>query len=322
MKRALICGVSGQDGAYLAQFLLSKGYQVFGSSRDISKTDFSNLAKLEILDQIKLVKIDLSNPASVHNALMISKPDEVYNLAGQSSVGLSFERPEETRRSIVDATFNLLEEIRSSNRAVRFFNAGSGECFGQTHGMPADETTSFNPKSPYAEAKVAAFDLVKKYRQSDDMFACSGILFNHESPLMPTRFVTQKIIRAAIEIAQGSTTKLTLGNLAIERDWGWSPDYVQAMWLMLQSDSPQDFIIATGVGHSLEEFVDMAFSQLGLDWRDHVVIDKSLFRPNEGLQILANPNKAKETLGWAATKSLSQVIRLMLSDAQNAKKVI
>lgn len=322
MRRVLICGISGQDGAYLAQLLLAKGYQVYGGSRDIEKTDFSNLAKLRILDQVKLVKIDLSDRASIHEAFELIKPNEVYNLAGQSSVGLSFERPEETRRSIVDATLNLLEEIKFFNPALHFFNAGSSECFGQTHGIPADEATPFNPKSPYAEAKVAAFDLVKKYRQSDDLFVCTGILFNHESPLRPTRFVTQKIIRAAIEISEGSATKLTLGNLAIERDWGWSPDYVQAMWLMLQSNSPQDFIIATGVGHSLAEFVEMTFSQLGLDWKDHVIVDQSLFRANEGVQILANPHKAKEILGWVATKSLAEVINLMLSDAQKANKII
>ena len=322
MKRALICGVSGQDGAYLAQFLLSKGYQVFGSSRDIDKTDFSNLAKLEILDQVKLVKIDLSDPASVHEAFILIKPDELYNLAGQSSVGLSFERPQETRQSIVDATLHLLEEIRKFHPAVRFFNAGSGECFGETNGLAADEVTPFNPKSPYAEAKVVAFDLVEKYRQSYQLFACTGILFNHESPLRLSRFVTQKIIRAAIDIAQGSTTKLTLGNLAIKRDWGWSPDYVEAMFLMLQAKNPQDLIIATGKCHTIEEFVNMSFSQVGLDWRDHVVVDQSLFRPNEGIEILANPNKAKEVLGWAATKSLSEVIGLMLSDAKKTKKII
>ena len=317
MKRALICGVSGQDGAYLAQLLLSKGYIVFGSSRDIEKTEFHNLERLGILSQIMLVNMTTSDAASIGDAFFLSKPDEVYNLSGQSSVGLSFERPEETRQSIVDATANILEEIRCNYPAARFFGAGSGECFGETHGIPSNESTSFNPKSPYAEAKVEAFKLVKQYRDSFHLFACTGILFNHESPLRPTRFVTQKIIRAAIEIAQGQSNKLTLGNLAIQRDWGWAPDYVEAMWQMLQQDSPEDFVIATGIGHSLGEFVGMVFSQLGLNWRDHILVDQSLFRPNEGIEILANPAKAKEKLGWSAKKSLQEVIAQMLSDAQN-----
>jgi GDPmannose 4,6-dehydratase len=318
MKRALICGVSGQDGAYLAQLLLSKGYTVFGSSRDIEKTAFHNLEKLGILSQIKLVNMTTSDAASIGDAFFMSQPDEVYNLSGQSSVGLSFEWPEETRQSIVDATANILEQIRLNYPTTRFFGAGSGECFGETHGIPSNESTSFNPKSPYAEAKVEAFKLVKQYRDSFHLFTCTGILFNHESPLRPTRFVTQKIIRAAIEIAQGQSKKLTLGNLAVQRDWGWAPDYVEVMWKMLQQDSPEDFVIATGIGHSLEEFVDMVFSQLGLNWKDHVLIDQSLFRPNEGMEILANPAKAKEKLGWRAGKSLREVISQMLSDAQKS----
>ncbi|QWD73283.1 GDP-mannose 4,6-dehydratase [Polynucleobacter sp. UB-Raua-W9] len=316
MKRALICGVSGQDGAYLAQLLLSKGYQVFGGSRDLVKTDFRNLVKLKILDKVILLKIDLSDPASIHNAFSLSLPDEIYNLSGQSSVGLSFEKPEETRQSIVDATFNLLEEVRNYYPAAKLFSAGSGECFGETEGVPANELTAFNPKSPYAESKVAAFNLVKKYRDSCQLFACTGILFNHESPLRPSRFVTQKIISTAIDISGGSSKKLSLGNLAIERDWGWSPDYVEAMWLMLQNKAPLDFVIATGVGHTLEEFINITFSQLGLDWKEYVLIDKTLFRPNEGIQILANPRKAEEILGWKAKINFQQLIKLLLTEAK------
>ena len=318
MKRALICGVSGQDGAYLAQLLLSKGYTVFGSSRDIEKTEFHNLERLGILSQIKLVNMTTSDAVSIGDAFLLSKPDEVYNLSGQSSVGLSFEKPEETRQSIVDVTANILEEIRCNYPATHFFNAGSGECFGETHGIPSNESTSFNPKSPYAESKVEAFKLVQQYRDSFHLFACTGILFNHESPLRPTRFVTQKIIRAAIEIARGKSNKLTLGNLSIQRDWGWAPDYVYAMWRMLQQDKPEDFVIATGIGHSVEEFVDMVFSQLGLNWKDHVLVDQSLFRPNEGKEILANPTKAREKLDWIAKKSLQEVIAQMLCDAQKS----
>lgn len=318
MKRALICGVSGQDGAYLAQLLLSKGYVVFGSSRHKEKTVFPNLEKLGILAQVKLVNMTTSDVLSIRDAFFLSKPDEVYNLSGQSSVGLSFERPEETRQSIVDTTINVLEEIRLNYPKTRFFGAGSGECFGETHGVPANEDTAFNPNSPYAEAKVEAFNLVKLYRDSFNLFACTGILFNHESPLRPTRFVTQKIIRAAIEIAQGRCNKLTLGNIAIKRDWGWAPDYVDAMWQMLQQDNPEDFVIATGIGHSLEEFAGIVFSQIGLKWQDHVLIDQSLFRPNEGVEILADPSKAKALLSWSAKKSLQEVISEMLYEAQKS----
>jgi GDPmannose 4,6-dehydratase len=316
MRRALICGVSGQDGAYLAQYLLSKQYEVFGGSRDIVKSDFSNLAKLGIIDRVKLINLSIADLENIQNVLSKTEPIEIYNLAGQSSVGLSFERPEETRESIVDGTFNLLEAIRLSSLGIRFFNAGSGECFGDTHGVPANESTSFDPKSPYAEAKVAAFELVKNYRDIHGLFACTGILFNHESPLRPTRFVTQKIIRAAIEIANGSTSKLTLGNLGIQRDWGWSPEYVEAMWLMLQQHKPEDFVLATGVGNSLETFVSIVFEQLGLDWKEHVLVDQALFRLNEAKEILANPSKAKDKLGWDAKMALKDVIAQMLREAQ------
>ncbi len=316
MKRALIIGISGQDGAYLAQLLLSMGYKVFGSSRDIVKTQFYNLEKLGIFSQINLVNLVTSDASSIKHAFSMSMPDEVYNLSGQSSVGLSFERPKETWQSIADATANILEELRLRHPKTRFFNAGSGECFGETNGIPASENTLFQPKSPYAESKVEAFRLVKRYRERHELFVCTGILFNHESPLRPNRFVTQKIIRAAIDIAQGQGSKLTLGNLAIKRDWGWAPEYVDAMWRMLQQENPDDFVIATGVGHSLEQFVEIVFSELGLHWQEHVLIDKALFRPNEGGEILADPNKAKLLLNWSAKKTLREVISQMIYEAQ------
>jgi GDPmannose 4,6-dehydratase len=316
MKRALIIGISGQDGAYLAQFLLSMGYKVFGSSRDIVKTEFHNLEKLDIFSQINLVNLITSDASSIEHAFSICMPDEVYNLSGQSSVGLSFDRPTETWQSIVDATANILEELRLRHPRARFFNAGSGECFGETNGIPANEDTSFDPKSPYAESKVEAFRLAKQCRELHKLFVCTGILFNHESPLRPTRFVTQKIIRAAVGIAQGQGGKLILGNLAIKRDWGWAPEYVDAMWRMLQQENPEDFVIATGVGHSLEQFVEIVFSELGLHWREHVLIDKALFRPNEGLDVLADPNKAKLLLNWSAKITLRDVISQMVYEAQ------
>jgi GDPmannose 4,6-dehydratase len=316
MKRALICGVSGQDGAYLAQLLLSKGYAVFGSSRDIANTDFHNLARLGILSRVKLLNMKTSDIKSIQDAFELVMPDEVYNLSGQSSVGLSFEFPEETRRSIVNATENILEELRTHFSKSRFFSAGSGECFGVTQGTPANEDTPFNPLSPYAQAKVDAYKLVKKYRDDNGLYVCTGLLFNHESPLRSTRFVTQKIIRAAIEISRGRLENLTLGNLAIKRDWGWAPDYVEAMWLMLQQERPSDYVIATGIGHTLEDFVNTVFLELGLNWKNHVMIDQSLFRPNEGLAILADPSKAKELLGWQAKLSLREVISKMMDEAQ------
>jgi len=319
MKRSLICGISGQDGAYLAQLLLSRGYQVFGTSRDAVNTKFEGLSRLGILSQIQLISMEPTEIQSVHRALMTSNPDEIYNLSGQSSVGLSFERPQETMVSIVDATKNLLDAIQLVKPNARFFNAGSGECFGGTPpNQPADENTSFNPQSPYAVAKVQAYQLVKGARENQGLFACTGILFNHESPLRPTKFVTQKIIQAAIKIADDvkegrPSERLHLGNLAIRRDWGWAPEYVEAMWLMLQQPQAEDFVIATGQTYSLQEFVQMAFSQVGLDWQDYVVVDQSLFRVNEAMVIEVDPSKARRVLGWVAQKNMSELISLIIA---------
>ncbi len=280
MKKALICGVSGQDGAYLARLLLNKGYAVYGSSRDAQMSSFHNLVRLGILDKINLESVAVNDFRSVLQALMKIQPDEVYNLAGQSSVGLSFQQPVETLESISVGTLNFLEAIRFAGRPTRFYNAGSSECFGDINDV-ADESTPFAPRSPYAVAKAAAFWEVANYREAYGLFACSGILFNHESPLRPERFVTKKIIAAACRIGAGSQEKLHLGNISIRRDWGWSPEYVEAMWLMLQQEKPEDFVVATGEINSLEEFVEAAFSSVRLNWRDHVVLDKALLRPTE-----------------------------------------
>jgi len=232
MKRALICGVSGQDGAYLAKFLLEKGYEVWGTSRDAQTSPFSNLTFLGIRQQIKTISMATNDFRSVLQAITQSQPDEIYNLSGQSSVGLSFEQPSETLESIATGTLNLLEVIRFLGKPVRFYNAGSSECFGDIGEDSADENTPFHPRSPYAVAKSTAHWLIDNYRASYGLYACTGILFNHESPLRPLRFVTRKIIRTAVNIAKGSGKKLTLGNMAIQRDWGWSPEYVDAMWRM------------------------------------------------------------------------------------------
>ncbi|HYX17267.1 MAG TPA: GDP-mannose 4,6-dehydratase, partial [Nostoc sp.] len=300
MKKALICGISGQDGAYLTQLLLNKGYIVCGTSRDAQISSFRNLVNLGIKDQVKLESMALNDFRSVLQVLTKIQPDEIYNLAGQSSVGLSFEQPVETLESIATGTLNLLEAIRFLGVPIKLYNAGSSECFGDTGKIAADETTPFRPRSPYAVAKATAFWEVANYREAYSLFACSGILFNHESPLRPERFVTQKIVAGACRIAQGSNEKLYLGNIQIQRDWGWAPEYVEAMYLMLQQEQPDDYVIATGESSLLEDFVSAAFASVDLDWRDHVVIDNSLLRPTDLAVGRGNPAKAKDKLGWQA----------------------
>ncbi|MGP7977319.1 MAG: GDP-mannose 4,6-dehydratase [Desulfobaccales bacterium] len=313
MKMAFICGISGQDGAYLAEFLLSRGYRVAGSSRDAQVSPFVNLERLNLRHRVEVESVALTDFRSVLQALIKVEADEVYNLAGQSSVGLSFQQPVETMESIGIGTLNLLEAIRFLGRPIKLYNASSGECFGDILDA-ADEITPFRPRSPYAVAKAAAFWEVANYREAYRLFACSGLLFNHESPLRPGRFVTKKIVTAACRIAAGSQEKLRLGNIAIQRDWGWAPEYVEAMWLMLQQENPDDYVIATGESHSLEEFVAAAFAQVGLRWRDHVVIDPELLRPTDIAVSRGNPQKAASTLGWRARCRMPEVVRLMCQD--------
>lgn len=310
-KRALICGISGQDGAYLARFLLEKGYEVYGTSRDAQMSGFRNLDLLGIRQKVQLESMAVNDFRSVLQVLKKTQPDEIYNLAGQSSVALSFDQPVETLESITVGTLNLLESIRFVDQPIRFYNAGSSECFGDTGGVPADENTPFRPRSPYAVAKAAAFWEVSNYREAYGIYACSGILFNHESPLRPERFVTQKVVSAACRIAAGSRERLQLGNLAIQRDWGWAPEYVEAMWLMLQPPKADDYVIATGQTHSLEEFVEEAFLQHGLDWREYVDISSEFLRPTDILVGCANPARAKERLGWVAKSVMRDVVRMM-----------
>lgn len=297
-KSALICGVSGQDGSYLAEFLLNKGYSVWGTTRDAQGTAFTNLRTLGILNQIRLISMVPEDFRSVLMAIRRSAPDEIYYLAGQSSVSLSFEQPAETIQSVSIGTLNLLEACRIFDKETRLYNAGSSECFGDTNGMPANEQTPFQPRSPYAVAKATSFWLVNNYREAYGLFACTGLLFNHESPLRPSRFVTKKIVETARRIADGSKETLTLGRMDISRDWGWAPEYVDAMWRMLQLERPEDFVIATGKTFSLQDFVAHAFGVLGLNWEDHVVQDRALFRPTEISYSSADPSKANGTLGW------------------------
>jgi len=314
MKRALIFGVSGQDGAYLAKLLLDKGYEVYGTSRDAQTSSFSNLRKLGILDKVQLYSVAVNDFRSVFQALTKIEPGEIYNLAGQSSVGLSFEQPVETMESISIATLNLLEAIRFTGKSIKLYNAGSSECFGDSGDGAANELTPFRPRSPYAVAKAAAYWEVANYREAYDLFACTGILFNHESPLRPQRFVTRKIIASACRIARGASEQLHLGNLGIVRDWGLAPEYVEAMWLMLQREQPEDFVIATGESNSLEQFVRIAFSEVNLEWRDHVKVDSDLYRPTDLQVSKADPSRATEILGWRATTKMEGVIKAMIAE--------
>ena len=311
--KALICGVSGQDGAYLARLLLQKGYEVFGSSRDAQTCGFSNLVQLGIKEQISIVSLAINDFRSVLQILIQVQPDEIYNLAGQSSVGLSFEQPVETLESISIGTLNLLEAVRFTGRKIKFYNAGSSECFGDVNGEPANEETPFRPRSPYAVGKASAHWIVANYREAYNLFACTGILFNHESPIRPVRFVTQKIVSAACRIAKGFNEQLQLGNMEIVRDWGWAPEYVEAMWLMLQEEQPEDFVIATGSSYSLEEFVEASFAAVGLDWTKYVTSNSSLLRPTDILVGCGNPAKAKDKLGWQAKLTMQDVVRKMIA---------
>lgn len=314
-KHALICGIGGQDGAYLAELLLEKGYEVTGTSRNAMATSFGNLSRLGIREQVRTVSVSISDFGSVLATIKSVAPDEIYNLAGQSSVGLSFEQPVETMASIAMGTLNLLEAIRFVDRPIRLYSAGTSEGFGDTGDKPATEETPFHPRSPYAVAKVSAHHLVANYREAYGFFACTGILFNHESPLRPERFVTQKIVCAATRIAQGSGEKLRLGNLEIYRDWGWAPEYVEAMWLMLQQEKPQDFVIATGETVSLKHFVARAFAHYGLNWQEHVLTDPDLLRPSDIRVGRANPEKAKIHLGWLAQTHVDEVVTRMCEAA-------
>ena len=308
---ALIAGITGQDGAYLAQLLLDKGYTVVGTSRDAMTASFDNLERLGIRDRVTRASMAITDFRSVLATLTRFQPTEVYNLAGQSSVALSFEQPVEAMESIATGTLNLLEAIRFTKQPIRFYNAGSGECFGDTSDTPADEATPFHPRSPYAVAKTAAHGLVANYRDAYGIFACTGFLFNHESPLRPERFVTQKIVHAAARIAAGSADKLRLGNLGIHRDWGWAPEYVDAMWRMLQQESAQDLVIATGRTVSLEYFVERAFAHFDLDWRAHVERDPALVRPSEIMMSRADPRRAHDVLGWRSDKNVDDVVAAM-----------
>jgi GDPmannose 4,6-dehydratase len=310
-NKALIFGISGQDGSYLARLLLEKGYEVHGTSRDHEASTFGNLERLGIKNKVALHSLVLSDFRSVFSVVERVRPQELYNLAGQTSVGLSFSLPVETFESISVGTLNVLECMRMLKLGIKFYNAGSSEAFGNTPDG-AKEDTLFQPRSPYATAKAAAHYSVANYREAYQLFCCTGILFNHESPLRPSRFVTKKIVSTAARIKKGSGEKLELGRIDIKRDWGWAPEYVEAMWLMMQQNVPDDYIIATGVSTSLQDYVSQVFECLGLNWRDYVTISPGLKRPSDIDISFGRAAKAEKILGWKPKVQLPEIISRMV----------
>ena len=307
---ALITGITGQDGSYLAEFLLQKGYKVHGICR---RTSTCNLDRINhLLDRVTLHRADLIDQSSLVHVLDAVRPTEVYNLAAQSFVGSSWSQPIQTAEVTGTGTLRILESIRMVDTSIRFYQASSSEMFGKVHETPQRETTPLHPRSPYGVAKVFAHWATVNFRESYDMYCCSGILFNHESPRRGTEFVTRKITHAAARIALGLEHEVRLGNLAAKRDWGYAGDYVQAMWLMLQQDAPDDYVVGTGEAHSVEEFVKIAFEHVGLDWNDHVVIDPKFFRPAEVDLLLADPRKADRKLAWKPTLAFEDLVKTMV----------
>ena len=317
MKRALISGITGQDGSYLAELLLEKGYEVHGLVRRSSSFSTGRIEHLyrdphEEDVRLFLHYADLSDSSSLITTLNRVKPDEVYNLGAQSHVKVSFDMPEFTADSTGMGTLRLLEAIRHADRPIRFYQAGSSEMFGKVAERPQTERTPFYPRSPYAVAKVFAHWMTVQYREAYGLFGTNGILFNHESPRRGATFVTRKITRGVAAIVAGVENKLYLGNLDAQRDWGYAPEYVEAMWLMLQHDHPDDFVVATGEMHSVREFVELAFSLVGLDWEKYVEIDQRYFRPTEVDELCGDASKARRELGWSPTTSFADIVRRML----------
>jgi GDPmannose 4,6-dehydratase len=323
-RRALITGITGQDGSYLAELLLDKGYEVHGIIRRSSTFSTSRIDHIyrdphHQDNPLHLYYGDLSDSSSIINTLNRVKPDEVYNLGAQSHVKVSFEMPEFTADTAGMGNLRLLEAIRHADWGTRFYQAGSSEMYGAAVETPQSERTPFYPRSPYAVAKVFAHWMTIQYREAYGLFAANGILFNHESPRRGATFVTRKVTRGIAAILTGKQDKLYLGNLDAKRDWGYAPEYVAAMWRMLQLDQPRDLVIATGEMHSVREFVDLSFGSVGLDWHDHVEIDPRYFRPTEVDELCGDASKAAEVLGWSPQTSFSDLVRIMVrSDLEEA----
>lgn len=315
-KKALITGITGQDGSYLTELLLSKGYQVYGLIRRSSTFNTSRIDHLYVdphnSSKLKLVYGDLTDGSYLTGLLTQIQPDEVYNLGAQSHVKVSFEQPVYTVDVDALGTLRLLEAIRSVKKPVRFYQASSSEMYGKVVETPQTEKTPFYPRSPYGCAKVFSYWQTVNYREAYNIFACNGILFNHESPRRGETFVTRKITRAATRIKRGLQNKLYLGNLDAKRDWGFAGDFVEAMWLMLQADEPDDYVVATGETHSVKEFVEAVFDELDLDWKKYVEIDPKYFRPTEVELLLGNSNKARKILKWKPKVSFRQLVEMMI----------
>jgi len=309
-KRALITGITGQDGSYLAELLLEKDYEVLGMVRRSSTVNFERIAHLQ--DKITFVPGDLLDEISMIHILQQHRPQEVYNLAAQSFVQTSFGQPVLTGETTALGVTRLLDAIRLVDPEIRFYQASSSEMFGKVHEVPQKETTPFHPRSPYGVAKVYGHWITLNYRESYDLHATSGILFNHESPRRGLEFVTRKISHTVAQIKLGLVDELRLGNLDAQRDWGFAGDYVEAMWLMLQQDAPEDFVICTGETHSVSEFCEVAFGHAGLNWEDHVVIDEAFFRPAEVDLLVGDATKAEELLGWKPGTSFENLVTMMV----------
>lgn len=321
MKKALIIGASGQDGTFLTKFLQSKKYKIICTSRKLSKNNYSKHKLIEInQNSIIYEKLDIQDIEAIRLLVKQYLPDEIYNLSAQSSVGFSYIEPFETMNSIVNGTLNLLEVLREINKEIKFYSAGSGEAFGDYGNKVIDENSCFRPISPYGVGKASASLLVKSYRDSYNLKCCTGHLFNHESYLRGDSFVTKKIILSAIEIDKGNSKSLTLGNTEIYRDWGWAPDFVEAMWLMLQQKNVDDYIISTGKSISLLEFVSITFEFFGLDYKKYLKVDKKLFRPSDIIINKSNPKKAKDELGWQSKLKIKDIINEMIQFELNKSK--
>ncbi len=312
MKNALITGITGQDGAYLAHLLLQKGYRVFGTYRRLSTPNFWRLQYLDVFDQVTLIPADLVDSSSIIGALNISQPQEVYHLAAQSFVGASFDQPVGAGEVTGLGVTRVLESIKEADRSIRFYQASTSELYGKSNSAPQSELTPFRPSSPYAAAKLYGYWLTTIYREGYGMFACNGILFNHESPLRGIEFVTRKISNAAAKIKLGLRDKLSLGNLEAKRDWGYAPEYVESMWLMLQQDRPDDYVISTGETHSVQEFARKAFDVVGLDWQQYVEVDERFLRPLDVDHLEGDCSKARRTLGWQPTVKFDRLVEIMV----------
>ena len=308
--RALITGITGQDGSYLADFLLEKEYEVFGMVRRSSTENFERIAHLR--DKIELVQADLLDQLSLIDMLKDIRPAEIYNLGAQSFVPTSWVQPILTGEFTALGVTRMLEAIRTVDQGVKFYQASSSEMFGKVHETPQNESTPFYPRSPYGVSKVYGHFITVNYRESYGIFAASGILFNHESPRRGLEFVTRKISDGVARIKLGMAKELRLGNIDAKRDWGFAGDYVRAMWLMLQADEPDDYVIGTGAAHSVKEFCRLAFGRAGLDWQDHVVVDESLLRPAEVESLVADPAKARSRLGWEPGVGFEELVRMMV----------